>query len=78
MQFHDSPSVVSQRIEHGDFRISASPENPVRVETEFHVVRIGRCEHMVKFTRSVSQFDIVVVIGEGNPHLAKFRPEAIE
>ena len=78
VQFDDPRCVHLDGVEQCDLRIAAAAVDPVGVEAEHHVPRIGRSEHVVELPRPAPQFAVVVVVGERHAQLAKAFAQAVE
>ena len=54
VKFENPASIMFQRVEQGDLRVSAASEDPVRVEVELHVLGLGVSEHMVELAPALT------------------------
>ena len=68
MQLSDSWAVELQDIEEGYRRVAGAAINPVGIEAQRYIGRVCADHHVVKLTRCVAQFDIVVVIRQRKSH----------
>ena len=78
VEFDDAVGIVSEGVKDGDFGISTAAEDPVGVEAEADVFQRGRGEHVVELAGPVAEFDVVIVVGEGDAFFFQSGAEFVE
>ena len=64
VELDNAAGVMGDGVEEGDLGVATAAEDPVGVEAEFDVFRVGRGEHVVELARTLPELGVVVMIGE--------------